>query len=293
MVSPTRDLRLNVKKEKRTLLVFDLSRFSDICSELEQQLDVLAVSALRDQLRSIADATFADIQVNPSEVDFKDTGDGRIIAFKSVKDAHLFAESLHHKAASHNLTRSYPLAQRHFRVGIHAGEVAISAPESRDLDGHGQDFCGTVVANAVRLVDKKACMTGQVLIESHSWAALPEELRRLYGPEECVAGKREETFLVHRRKVIEPAPWDQIPTPVAKKQGPRSSKCISQKVPRKGANQRPNPSAGAAAPAGELLVKYQTLLKHLELQAAEFGIHCPAYVRMEISKLKEIINDWA
>jgi hypothetical protein len=53
-------------------------------------------------------------------------------------------------------------------------------------------------------------------------------MRKHYGPEETIHGKREEQFRAHRRKVVEPAPWDQrvgpssspSPTPSPGERGP-------------------------------------------------------------------------
>jgi hypothetical protein len=45
----------------------------------------------------------------------------------------------------------------------------------------------------------------KVLIGFEAWADLAAEVRRLYGPEEVVKGKRDEQFRAHRRRVVGPA----------------------------------------------------------------------------------------
>jgi hypothetical protein len=190
----------------KVVAVVDLSRYSDICKQLEQQLDVTAVGALNDQINELIGLALAGASITPGSPPYKGTGDGAIIALNTPAEASLFAEKLHKAAEERNLGRDVELAQRHFRVGIWTGKVQLR-PEP-----HGKgypttfDFAGTTIANAVRL--EGACKTGEVLIGYEAWADLPPDVRRWYGAEEIVKGKREEEFRAHRRRVVAPAPWD-------------------------------------------------------------------------------------
>src|SRR5436309_3184019 len=69
------------------------------------------------------------------------------------------------------------------------------------------DIAGASIAYAVRL--EGACNTGEVLISADTYAALDPEAQKEYGPEEVVRGKRDEVFRAHRRRVVEPAPWER------------------------------------------------------------------------------------
>lgn len=180
---------------EKVVVVIDLSRYSDICKELEQQLDVTAVVAVNDQVTSLIGLALAAANIPSERPPCKGTGDGAILALDSPAEASLFAEKLHHAAERHNRGKDVPLAQRHFRVGIWPGKIAIK-PEP-----HGKgfpttfDFAGTAIANAVRL--EGACTTGEVLIGYDAWADLPKATRDLYGREELVKGKRDEQFRAH------------------------------------------------------------------------------------------------
>lgn len=133
--------------------VVDLSRYSDICKQLEQQLDVTAVGALNDQIKELTGLGLAGASIKSGSSPYKGTGDGAIIALNTSAEASLFAEKLHKTAEERNLGRDVELAQRHFRVGIWPGKFLLR-PE---LHGKGYpttfDFDGTTIANAVRLED--------------------------------------------------------------------------------------------------------------------------------------------
>lgn len=150
----------------KVVAVVDLSRYSDICKLLEQQLDVTAVGALNDQIKELIALGLASASINPDSTPFKSTGDGAIIALNTAAEASLFAEKLQKAAEERNVVRDVELAQRHFRVGIWPGKLLLR-PEKR---GRGYpttfDFSGTTIANAVRL--EGACRTGEVLIGSEA-----------------------------------------------------------------------------------------------------------------------------
>ncbi len=252
----------------KVVAVVDLSRYSDICKQLEQQLDVTAVGALNDQIKELIGLGLAGASIKPGSTPYKGTGDGAIIALSTPDEASLFAEKLHKAAEERNLGRDVELAQRHFRVGIWPGKLLLR-PEP-----HGKgypttfDFAGTTIANAVRL--EGACKTGEVLIGSEAWADLPADVRKWYEPEEIVEGKREEKFRAHRRRVVAPAPWDTAPAPSS------------------GAGK---PTATTSSASSDLIAIHRQRLEALEKQAAFFGAYAPPHVTMEIDNIKRILAD--
>jgi hypothetical protein len=252
----------------KVVVVIDLSRYSDICKQLEQQLDVTAVGALNDQIKELIGLGLAGASIAPGSAPYKGTGDGAIIALDTPAEASLFAEKLHKAAEEHNLGKDLPLAQRHFRVGIWRGKLLLR-PEP-----HGKgypttfDFAGTTIANAVRL--EGACKTGEVFIGSEAWADLPADVRERFGDEEIVEGKREEKFRAHRRRVVGPAPWDAAsaaPGGIGK------------------------PAAPASSASSDLIAIHRQRLEALRKQAAFFGAYAPPHVTMEIDNIKRILAD--
>jgi class 3 adenylate cyclase len=192
---------------EKAVVVVDLSRYSDIARELEQHFDASAVKQLNDQIHGLILAALARSGTPSGALPYKGTGDGAIIALDTAEQASQFAEALHRTAEGHNRTRQVPLAQRHFRVGIWTDPIILVRQTTTDGREAGFDFAGSAIANAVRL--EGACLTGEVLISPDTWGDLPREMRRLYGDQEEVRGKRGERFRAHRRKVVDPAPWDR------------------------------------------------------------------------------------
>ncbi len=252
----------------KVVVVVDLSRYSDVCKQLEQQLGVTAIGALNDQIKELIGLGLAGASVAPGSPPYKSTGDGAIIALSTPAEASLFAEKLHKAAEEYNLGRDVELAQRHFRVGIWSGKLLLR-PEP-----HGKgypatfDFAGTTIANAVRL--EGACKTGEVLIGSEAWAELSADVRKWYGGEEIVKGKRNEQFCAHRRRVIAPAPWD------------------AEAPAQLGAGK---PAAPPASASSELIAIHKQRLATLEKQAAFFGAYAPPHVTMEIENIKRVLAD--
>jgi transcriptional regulator with XRE-family HTH domain len=190
----------------RVIVELDLSRYSDIARHLEQSLGVAAVAALNDQIQALVRQALTDIGQRPEDALVLTTGDGAILAFEQAATASRFAEELHRAAEAANCGKDVGLARRHFRIGVSSDHIVMEPRTTPGSDFLGFKLAGSAVANAVRL--EAACRTGEVLICSDTWAELPRETRRLYGPEEVVPGKRAERLRAHRRKVVEPAPWD-------------------------------------------------------------------------------------
>lgn len=194
------------------VVVADLSRYSDIARPVEQQFgEPQDVARLNDQVQKFVTDALRAAGLEPATVPRKPTGDGAIIVVSGAVEAHRFAEALHRAAEGHNKGCSVPAARRHFRIGGFAGGVVVRGTRGRDGWWQDVDLAGTVVSDATRL--EGACRTGEVLIDAHTWGDLPRDLRNAYGPAETVQGKRTERFQAHRRKVVEPAPWDADPPP--------------------------------------------------------------------------------
>ncbi len=191
---------------ERVVVVVDLSRYSDIAKELEQHFGVVAVQELNKQIRDLIEGALTEVGIGKEGVPYKGTGDGAIIVLETAAIASQFAEALHRAAANHNLKKDVPLAQRHFRVGIWTNVIIVA----QEKDSHDRvlsfEIAGTAIANAVRL--EGACKTGEVLICPDTWGDLAKPMRKLYGDQEEVKGKRGERFRAHRRKVVEAAPWE-------------------------------------------------------------------------------------
>jgi class 3 adenylate cyclase len=249
----------------KVIVVIDLSRYSDICRQLEQQLDVTAVAALNRQIKRLIDLALADAGILSDGLPYKGTGDGAIIALDTAEQGSAFAEKLHHQAARHNQGKGIELAQRHFRVGVWSGKIVLE----RQTWGKGQpasfEFAGTAIANAVRL--ESGCNTGEVLISSDTWVSLPPIARGLYGCEEIVKGKRSEEFPAHRRRVTDPAPWEAVR---AATDGKRAEH--------------------PPAPPTELIDVHKRRLDILQKQAAMYGSLTPPQITMEIEDIKRIIS---
>ena len=186
----------------KVMAVIDLSRYSDICNELEQQLDVTAVAAVNKQIKDLIGLALAAAGIASNGLPYKGTGDGAIIALDTAEQASLFAEKMHTEAANHNRGKNVALAQRHFRIGVWSGKIVLQPEPTGKGVPPRFDFAGTAIGFAVRL--EGACKTGEVLISSDTWANLSAPARALFGPEEVVKGKRTEEFRGHRRRVSAP-----------------------------------------------------------------------------------------
>lgn len=263
---------MDTRPVETVVVVVDLSRYSDICKQLEQQLGVEAVAALNQQIQLLIRTALAAAKVEFTRLPFKSTGDGAIIAIDGAEQATHFAGALHNVAEEHNRHRDVPLAQRHFRVGVWSGSIMLQPQRTESGDFIGFDFAGTSIANAVRL--ESACRTGEVLISADTWAQLPQAMRSLYGKKETVRGKREEQFQAHRRVVVPPAPWDADRKAAG---GSTAAAPGSQAAPT------------ARSHLEQLLNIHSRRLQVLEKQAATLGVYAPPHVTMEIDDTKRII----
>ena len=166
----------------------DLAAYSDIATVLEEHLDVQAVKSFEDRIQSFADVGLKQLGLRRDDVVFATAGDNTLLIFDNPAIMHQFARIVQEAALNHNRKKCVESAKRWFRMGAATGAVMVIAEERR--------IVGTTVARAVRL--EAAAETGELLIDTETYGALPEDIKKFYGEEEVVAGKRNESFTVRR-----------------------------------------------------------------------------------------------
>ena len=163
------------KTEQRTIVSFDLSRYSDLIRIFIDSLKGSAVDGpiatawLNQQIKALIKKSIGPAATRPgAPVIVQFEGDGGIVVLASPAQADGFATRLHENAAAFN-AEAEPRAQRHFRIGISTGLVCVSLPDpGRDKPGELLGG-GMVVVMAKRFQEK--CKTGEVLIcpETYRW----------------------------------------------------------------------------------------------------------------------------
>lgn len=203
--TPAQDLPVG-DNVNRTVLELDLVGYRRLLRLLEDNLGVQAAGQLNAQIQGFVDEGLQAVTLTRAATVAKTTGDGAILLFERAADAHQFAGALYTAAATFNRERK-PEAWRRFRIGAATGQVAVSTHDGV------RDIAGSVIATAVRL--ESAAKPGELLIDPKTYAALPVELQRLYGPEEQVKDKNNESDRAHRCRLSpEPAETetDSAPT---------------------------------------------------------------------------------
>jgi class 3 adenylate cyclase len=180
--------------EKSVALV-DLVGYSDLCAILERHLGVPAVAELNARIQLLILDALRAAGVSPDGLPYKHTGDGAIVVLDRATQASGFANSLHRLARERN-------PDWHFRIGIATGQIFLDRFLSPYHRREELEMAGMAIAQARRL--EEAAQPGQVLIDTNTWAQLPEPERRQYGHEEEVGGKRAERFRAHRRPPPDP-----------------------------------------------------------------------------------------
>ena len=178
----------------KTVVEVDLVGYSDMARLLDDNLGARIVAEFHSQIQAFVDKGLAEIDSMRERAVLATTGDGAILAFESPLDAHRFAVALQIAAMEHNHDRDES-AHRWFRIGLATGELFQG-----DGNKPGQRMAGIVIVNAVRL--EAAARPGQLLAHSSTYSLLPPKFRKLYGPEELIAGKRNERIPAHRYAVV-------------------------------------------------------------------------------------------
>jgi class 3 adenylate cyclase len=181
----------------KTVLELDLVGYSDIARVYQQGHGSSWVADLNRQIQDFVDGGLRAVGANRAATVVKTTGDGAILVFDEAGQAHEFAQAVHQATRHHNADKTEASARRSFRMGAATGEITLVP-----LDGGGRDIAGTTIAVAVRL--EAASRPGELLIDLATYDRLPVKWKRQYGPQEDVAGKRDERFQA-RRSVMIPA----------------------------------------------------------------------------------------
>jgi class 3 adenylate cyclase len=186
--------------ETVTIVYVDLARYSQISSRLEKddRLGPIATLLLKRQIRELVRRAVEAINCSFDEVFVEGTGDGAILLFRNAAQADRFGSVLHEiSQAEHNRYAEDDVDFRYFRIGVFTGDVIRS----------GREASGAAISFAARM--ESAAHTGEIVMDERTWCALPAEQRQHYEGEEVVRMKEHDPPTVaHRRKVIEPAPWD-------------------------------------------------------------------------------------
>ncbi len=188
----------------KTVLELDLAAYSDIASALEEHLDVQAVKTFQDQIQSFVDVGLAELGLRRDQLVFATAGDNALLIFDDPAVMHRFAKIVQEATVKHNHKKSVESAKRWFRMGAATGAVLVITEERR--------IVGTTVARAVRL--EAAAEKGELIVDTETYEALPDDLKQAYGPEEIVAGKRAERFTVRRCSMVSVKPDAAAPAVV-------------------------------------------------------------------------------
>jgi hypothetical protein len=193
-----RILGMNSEPTDRTLVFVELSRYSEMRSQLEelfgQDKAAKAIEDLNAQIEELPDQAFHLAQIDREPSHTRWYGADGIFLFEEALQASRFAAAVHRVAEDYNQEESSSLAQRHFRVGMTRRCMTLS-----DADR----------AQAVTRLFLQAAHTGEVVIDSTTLESLPPEEQELYGQGELISTEGNRTFQAYRRKVASRASWDR------------------------------------------------------------------------------------
>lgn len=175
---------------KRTIVELDLVGYSDIARYLEEHLGANAVMQLNRQVQSFVDEGLRAVNVEPGDAVNSKAGDNAIVVFDQVSKAHRFAEVFHQITEQYNIGKNEVSAERHFRLGISTGEIAID----------GNEIAGTAIINSCRL--EAGGDKGHILICADTYDELPAEYQNSYVGPEILKDKRGEEHKVYRYVVV-------------------------------------------------------------------------------------------
>lgn len=187
----------------RTIVELDLIGYSDLARHLEENLSVKELALLDKQIQGFVDAGLKAVNLPRVAAVLSTAGDNAYVIFDQAGQAHRFALAVHEAAGKHNASKTVESARRWFRIGAATGEISIRNKRGKPT------VAGITIANAVRL--EAAAKPGEFLVDTATFQALPPSLRRKYGPEETVQGKRKEQFQAHRCVMLKGAPAPEPP----------------------------------------------------------------------------------
>ena len=176
----------------KTVLEIDLYSYNDIATFIEENLDVAAVKAFEDQIHRFVDCGLKAVGLRRDDVVLGTAGDNAVLIFDDATTMHRFSEAVHRATLIHNRSKTVELAKRWFRMGAATGIVEYDPSKRR--------IVGITTARAVRL--EAASGKGQLVVDLATFDALQEDLKRVYGEEEIIEGKREERYKARRCTLI-------------------------------------------------------------------------------------------
>lgn len=179
---------------RKVVVELDLVGYSSIARSLEENLNVQVAAVFNEQIQAFIDEGLRAAGAEREQVVLAGTGDGAIVGFDTAVQADKFAAAVHRATQAHNTTRTEASAERWFRIGAATGDLHIRE------EGGNRSVAGIVITNAVRL--ESNAKAGELLIDAETYAALPDDVQRHYGPAETVVGKREERFEARRRTFV-------------------------------------------------------------------------------------------
>ncbi len=176
---------------RRTVVELDLVGYSHVARALEEQTDARVVLHLSDQVQGFVDDGLREVGRVRKDVVNGTAGDNALLAFERAYEAHRFSEAVHLATQKYNDSRTDVAAQRHFRIGISTGQIAV----------RGKDISGTRIIDSVRL--EAAGRKGHILIDEATFEELPRKYQECYRGPETVADKQNNSYSVYRCIVVE------------------------------------------------------------------------------------------
>jgi class 3 adenylate cyclase len=176
---------------RRTIVELDLVGYSDIARHLDEHLGANAVMQLNRQIQGFVNEALQTVATSQNDAVNSRAGDNAIVVFERVADAHRFAEAFHRITEQYNSAKSEASAQRHFRLGISTGDIAIE----------GDEIAGTTIIDSCRL--EAGGDKGHILISADTYRELPAEFQSSYIGPEILKDKRGRQHQVYRYVVVE------------------------------------------------------------------------------------------
>ena len=217
----------------KTVLEIDLYSYNDIATFIEENLDVAAVKAFEDQIHRFVDCGLKAVGLRRDDVVLGTAGDNAVLIFDDATTMHRFSEAVHRATLIHNRSKTVELAKRWFRMGAATGIVEYDPSKRR--------IVGITTARAVRL--EAASGKGQLVVDLATFDALQEDLKRVYGEEEIIEGKREERYKARRCTLINVS--DALPAETALEGASREDPRKQDRVRRRTSNGRACPCVTA------------------------------------------------
>ena len=217
----------------KTVLEIDLYSYNDIATFIEENLDVAAVKAFEDQIHQFVDCGLKAVGLRRDDVVLGTAGDNAVLIFDDATTMHRFSEAVHLATLIHNRSKTVELAKRWFRMGAATGIVEYDPSKRR--------IVGITTARAVRL--EAASGKGQLVVDLATFDALQEDLKRVYGEEEIIEGKREERYKARRCTLINVS--DALPAETALEGASREDPRKQDRVRRRTSNGRACPCVTA------------------------------------------------